>query len=188
MRFLLVYLLSLLLGATGPLEHQLDLEPMLHDEKALQKLTIMYQYEPRANYGFQLFFVHGDGSLMFQAYPERPMAARDIPTCRNRVSQDKVKGLVRLMIQGHFWDLPERWFFFLNASQSEEVLEIHTIAVDDGFAQARRIFGVGTYAGKQEFLPANFAIIQEQLTQLKDFTLHTPDKPCHLAPAVKFWK
>jgi hypothetical protein len=115
---------------------------MLHDDKALQKLTIMYQYDPRAKHGFQMFFVRGDGSLTLQAYPERPMAAGDIPTCWNRVSQDKVKGLVQLMIERHFWDLPERWFFFLNASQSE-VLEIHTIAVDDGFAQARGFLGSG---------------------------------------------
>jgi hypothetical protein len=188
MKFLFVSLLLLLPHATGTVEHQVDLDPMLHDDKALQKLTILYQYEPRANHGFQMFYVRGDGSLILQALPERPLATRDLPTCRNRVSQDNVKGLVRLMIQRHFWELPERWFFFLNASQSEDALEIHTIAVDDGFAEARRMFGVGTYGGKQESLPDDFAIIEEQLKQLKDFTLHTPEKPCHLAPAIKFWK
>jgi hypothetical protein len=188
MRFLLVSLLLLLPHATGTLQHQVDLEPMLHDDKALQKLTILYQYEPRANHGFQMFYVRGDGSLILQAFPERPMATRNIPTCRNRVNQEKVKEIVRLMIQRHFWDLPERSFIFLSVSQSEETLEIHTIAVDDGITEARRNFGVGTYAGKQESMPADFAVVEEQLKQLKEFTLHTPERPCHLAPAIKFWK
>jgi hypothetical protein len=186
MRFCFAFLLLLL--PTETLQHQLDLEPLLHDDKALQKLTVMYRYEPRGNHGYQMFFIHGDGSLLSQAHPARPIANSDIPTCRNRISRDKVKELVCLIIQRRFWDLPDRNFLFLYISQPEGEIDLHTIAVDDGLAKARRSFAVGRYAENQESMPADFAAIQEQLEQLKDFTLHTPEKPCHFAPAVKFWE
>lgn len=186
MRLLFAFILVLLPQGTEPIQHQLDLEPMLHDADALKKLTIMHQ-QP-GDRGNQVFFVCGDGSLIFQAYPRRPMPTPEIPTCRNKVSQEKVKELLRLLIQKHFWDLPERQFIFVYASQTGEELELHTIAVDDGYARASRTFGVGTYAGKQESIPDDFSAIEEQLNQLKDFTLHTPEKPCHFAPAIKFWK
>lgn len=182
MRLLLISLLFLMPQATEPYKHRLDLEPMLQDAQALRKLTIMYA--PPAHHGFQLFFVHGDGSLILQAYPQRPIAATDIPTCRNKVSQDKVRDLVRLVIDRHFWDLPEKRFLFVYAAQGEGELELHQISIDNGTEKASRTFGVGTYAGKQETIPNDFTAIEEQLIQLRDFTLS--NKPCHFAPAVKF--
>jgi hypothetical protein len=182
MKLLLVWLLVLLPKASEPYKHRLDLEPLLQDAKELRKLTIMYQ--PPAHHGFQLFFVRGDGSLILQAYPQRPIATTDIPTCRNKVSQDKVKDLVRLIINRHFWDLPEKNFIFVYASQRGEEIELHQISIDNGSGKAARTFGAGTYAGKQETIPDDFAAIEEQLIQLKDFTLS--NKPCHFAPAIKF--
>jgi hypothetical protein len=182
MKLLLVWLLVLLPQTTEPYKHLLDLEPMLQDAEALRKLTIMYA--PPAHHGFQLFFVRADGSLILQSYPQRPIATTDIPTCRNKVSQDKVKDLVSLIINRHFWDLPEKNFLFVYALQGEEELELHQISIDNGAGKAARTFGVGTHAGKQETIPDDFAAIEEQLKQLRDFTLS--NKPCHLAPAVKF--
>ena len=186
MRFLLAFVLVLLPQGTEPIQHQLNLEPMLHDADTLKKLTIVHQ-QP-GNHGYQVFFVRGDGSLILQAYPKRPMPTPEVPTCRNKVGQEKVRELVRLFLEKRFWDLPEKRFTFVYASQTEEDLELHTIAVDDGYGRASRTFGVGTYAGKQESIPADFVAIEEQLNQLKDFTLHTPEKPCHFAPAINFWK
>ena len=186
MRLLFAFILVLLPQGTEPRQHQLDLEPMLHDADTLKKLTIMHQ-QP-GDRGHQVFFVRGDGSLIVQGHPKRPMPTPEVPTCRNKVSQQKIKELVRLLIQKHFWDLPERQFIFVYASQTGEELELHTIAVDDGYARASRTFGAGTYAGKRESIPADFSAIEEQLNQLKDFTLHTPEKPCHFAPAIEFWK
>lgn len=186
MRFLLAFVLVLLPQGTEPMQHRIDLEPMLHDADTLKKLTIMH--EQPGDHGFQVFFVRGDGSLIVQGYPKRTMATPEVPSCRNKVSQEKIRELVRLFLQKHFWDLPEKRFIFVYASQTEEELELHTIAVDDGYARASRTFGVGTHAGKQESIPADFSAIEEQLNQLKDFTLHTPEKPCHFAPAINFWK
>jgi hypothetical protein len=78
--------------------HRRDLEPLLQDPAALQKLTVVY-LPPGQKGWIQLFFVRGDGSLILQAHPDRPMAITDIPTCRTKVDQDVVKNLVQLIIQ-----------------------------------------------------------------------------------------
>ena len=70
-------------------QQQLDLEPMLHDAESLRKLTIMY--DSPLQQGFELLFVHGDGSLILQRYPGRPMATTDLPTCKTNVGLDQVK-------------------------------------------------------------------------------------------------
>jgi hypothetical protein len=183
MKLNLVWLLVLLPPATALYQHRVDLEPMLQDAEALRKLTIMYA--PPSHQGFQLFFVRGDGSLILQIHPQRPTARTDIPTCLNKVSQGKVKDLVSLIIHRQFWDLPEKNFIFIDTSQGKEQFELHQIAVDSGVGtKAFRTFGVGTYAGKQETIPSDFAAVEQQIIQLKDFTLS--NKPCHFAPAVEF--
>src|SRR5256884_656933 len=98
MRVVLAFLLFVLPQAFESERHSLDLEPLLQDHAALQRLTVVYQ--PPIHKGWvQLFFVRGDGSLILQAHPDRPMPVTDIPTCRAKVSQDVVKNLVRLIIQ-----------------------------------------------------------------------------------------
>jgi hypothetical protein len=149
MRVVLAFLLFVLPQAFELERHALDVEPLLQDPAALQRLTVVYR--PPIHKGWvQLFFVRGDGSLILQAYPDRPMAVTDIPTCRAKVSQDVVKDLVRLIIQRHFFELPEKQFIFLYAAQGDEKLELHTITIDDGLAKASRTFGVGKFAGKEE--------------------------------------
>jgi len=137
MRVVLAFLLFVLPQAFESERHSLDLEPLLQDPAALQRLTVVYQ--PPIHKGWvQLFFVRGDGSLILQAHPDGPMAVTDIPTCRARVSQDVVKDLVRLIIQRHFFELPEKQFIFIYAAQGNEELELHTIRIDDGLAKTRR--------------------------------------------------
>jgi len=176
----------LLPQAAEPRRHQLDLEPLLHDAAALQKLTIMYT-PPAQKAWHQAFFVRGDGSLTLQAYPNRPMSMTDIPTCREKVSLEKVKDLVRLIIQKHFFDLPEKLFISVSAAQGEEELKLRTIAIDDGTGKTSRSFGAGKWAGKDESILPDFASIEEQLKQLRDSAFPPGEKTCHFAPIIKFW-
>ena len=185
MRLIFTLLLGFLLQAAETPRHQLDLEPLLGDPAALQKLKILY--EPPSHKSYQAFFVYGDGSLVWQAYPNRPMSLTEVPTCRDEVSLDKVKNLVRLIIQKHFFDLPEKHFFFVYAEQGKEELELHTIAIDDGVGKAVRTFGIGVYAGKEESIPPDFSTIEKELKQLKDSAFPPSEKTCHFAPAIKFW-
>jgi hypothetical protein len=154
---------------------------MLRDAQALKRLVIMYDVP--TEHGSQLLFVRGDGSLIVQAYPGRPMAAVDLPTCRERVDQDRIRELVSLTINRQFWDLPERRFIFLGGVPSNTEFQIHSILVSDGDKKATRAFGVGTYAGKQETIPDDFALIEQQLKKLVELTVS--HKPCHFAPAEK---
>jgi hypothetical protein len=182
MRIFLTLLLSLFSQSTEPYMQQLDLVSMLQDRQALQKLTIMY--DSPTQHGFQLLFLRGDGSLILQSYPDRPVATSDIPTCRGRVDEAKVKEVVTLIIRRHFWDLPEKNFLFIGGVPSHGELEIHRIFISNGIEKAVRVFGIGTYAGKKESIPDDFAAIELHLQKLAESTFS--NKPCHLAPAEKF--
>ena len=185
MGFISTILLVFLLQAAEPQRHQLDLEPLLRDSAALQKLKILY--EPPSPKSYQAFFAYGDGSLVWQAYPRRPMSLLEVPTCRSRVSPYKVKNLVSLIVQKRFFDLPEKRFLFVSVAQGKEELELHTIAIDDGIGKASRTFGIGEYAGKVETIPPEFSAIEQELKQLKDSAFPPSEKTCHLARAVNSW-
>jgi hypothetical protein len=179
--FPIIWLLALLPQSTEPYKHQLDLESMLRNTQALQKLTIMY--DSPTQHGFQLLFVRGDGSLILQWYPERPVATTGLPTCKAKIAQDEVKKLVSSMVSRHFWELPEKNFLFIGSPSHGEP-QIHQIVISNGTEKAGRVFGVGVYGGKQESIPDDFATIEQQLKELAQSTFS--DKPCHLAPAVQF--
>jgi hypothetical protein len=185
MRIVLAFLLVVLPQAFESERHRLDLEPLLQDPAALQRLTVVYR-PPSQKGWIQLFFVRGDGSLILQTHPDRPMAITDIPTCRAKVSQHVVKDLVQLIIQRHFFELPEKQFIFLYAAQSNEKLELHTITINDGLAKTSRTFGVGKFAGKEEKIPPDFSAIEDELKRLKDSAFPPDGKPCHFAPAIEF--
>jgi len=70
MRLIFALLLAFLLQTAEPPRHRLDLEPLLRDPVALQKLKIMYQLPSRKVY--QAFFIYGDGRVVLQAYSKRP--------------------------------------------------------------------------------------------------------------------
>jgi hypothetical protein len=110
-----------------------------------------------------------------------------LPTCRSRVSPDKVKNLVSLIVEKRFFDSPEKRFLFVSVAQGKEELELHTIAIDDGIGKASRTFGIGEYAGKVETIPPEFSAIEQELKQLKDSAFPPSEKTCHLARAVNFW-
>ena len=182
MTTLLIVLLSLLPQSAEPWKHQLDLEPMLRDSESPKRLTIMY--DSPLQQGFEMLFVRGNGSLILQRYPGRPMATTDLPTCAEEISQDQVTKLAGLTGSKHFWELPEKRFLFIGGEPSHKELEVHRIFISNGTEKAGRIFAVGTYAGKQEAIPDDFAMIEQQFKQLAQSTF--AGKACHLAPAVQF--
>lgn len=177
-------LMAFLLQAAEPRQHQLDLEPLLHDPTARQKLRILYA--PPAHKTYQAFFVYGDGSVVWQAYPTQQISVTDVPTCKNKISPDKVTGLIRLMIEKHFLDLPEKNFILVLFGYRIAELELHTIAVDNGFGKARKTFGNGEYGDKQESIPPDFASIEEELKLLKESAFPPSSMNCQLAPAINF--
>jgi hypothetical protein len=181
MRFILTILLLCGLQDAEP-RHHLDLEGMLRDEAALQKLKIAYL--PPARESYQRFFVYGDGSVIWQAYPNRSMSLALIPTCRNGVSTDTVKNLVRLIIEKHFLDLPEKQFLMVDVEPGTEELEFHTISIDDGVGTARKTFAIGEFAGKRESLPSDFLSIEKELQRLKESAFPHSKITCHFAPAI----
>jgi hypothetical protein len=162
--------------------HQLGLEGMLGDEAALQELKIAYLPPTRESY--QRFFVYGDGSVIWQAYPRRSMSLALIPTCRNKVGTDTVKNLVHMIIEKHFLDLPERQFLVAGVEPEREELEFHTISIDDGVGAARKTFAVGEYAGRRESLPPDLVSIEKELQGIKESAFPHDKITCHFAPAI----
>ena len=126
MRVVFVLLLLVLPQILEPERHSLDLEPLLQDPEALQRLTVVYLDDIVRNGWMHRFLVRGDG-----AFPERPLAVTDIPTCRAQAGQEVSKDLVRLIIKRHFFDLPEKLFLFVYTAQVNQELELHTIVIDD---------------------------------------------------------
>jgi hypothetical protein len=161
------------------------LEAVLRDPTALEKLRILYQ--PPSPQGYQAFFVYGDGALVWQAYPHGPMSSAGVPTCRNEVNPDRVKALIRLIIQKRFYGLPEKQFLEVNGPRGNQGLETHAITIDDGTGKAGRIFAIGEYAGKEESIPPDFSAIETELKQLKDSAFPLSAKACHLASPIDFW-
>ena len=182
MRIFIAILLCGFPQSTEPYIHQLDLEPVMRDDQTLRKLSIMY--DSPTEHGFQLLFVRGDGTIILQTFPGRPIAANDVPTCKERISQDQVKDLLSLIIKRHFWELPEKQFLFIGGPPSHGELELHRISISNGTEKAGRVFGFGTYGGKHESIPDDFAIIERQLKSIEQSAFS--NKPCHLAPAVQF--
>jgi hypothetical protein len=183
MRVVVVLLLFVLPQTLEPEKHSLDLEPLLQDPQALRRLTVVYLDGIVHKGWIHRFFVRGDGSLILQAFPERPLAVTNIPTCRAQVSQEVSKDLVRLIIKRHFFELPERLFLFVYAAQVNEELELHTIVIDDGQVKTRRTFGAGMFDGEKETIPADFLAIEHEMRRLRDSVFPPGAKPCHFAPA-----
>lgn len=181
MRTLLIVVLSLLPRCPEPWTHQLDLESMLHDAQRLEKLTIMY--DSPLEQGFDLLLIRGDGSLTLQKYPGRPTGTTDLPTCKGKVDQAKVKEIVSAVVNRHFWQLPEKRFLEVNGPD-HKVLAVQRIFISDGVEKAGRVFGVGTYGEEQESIPDDFAIIERHLKELAQSAFS--GKPCQLAPEVQF--
>jgi hypothetical protein len=49
--------------------------------------------------------------------------------------------------------------------RSSKELEVHRIFISNGTEKADRVFASGTYADKQEAIPDDFAMIEQQFKQ-----------------------
>jgi hypothetical protein len=107
-----------------------------------------------------------------------------VPTCRNKISTDTVKNLVRLLIEKHYLDLAEKQFLMRLSAQGREELEFHRISIDDGVGTVWRTFAIGEYAGRRESLPPDFVSIEKELQRLKELAFPRSKITCHFAPAI----
>jgi len=155
---------------------RLELSRFLTDDAALKTLTITYRPTYR-----QVLYVYGSGKLIGQSYPGLTFSQQYglFPTCKGMISPERVRDVIRLMIQVRFFDLPQKSFVFMFASDGEDLekeLQKHSIALDDGTIHAQRDFAAGTYLGKKESIPQEFAAVEAALQQLMKETFK--DMPC----------
>jgi hypothetical protein len=187
---LLVILCLLLPVSSAEQRDRINLKELLDRPNALQRVSLMWEYPPNA-----ALYVYGDERLILQTYPvvSDPFGVMRnrgglVPTCRAKINRDDIKALVDLMIERHFFDLPERGYIFMSAAFEQPKLELHTIAIDNGQDIAARTFGVGEYEGKSESLPSDFASIELALTKIKDSAFPSRQRPCGFADAIRFGK
>ena len=163
---------------------RIDLSRALNNPSLLHRLTILYTYSDRPE---QMLYVYGHGALILQQMPvQRSLWNSLVPTCTAHVGEDTIGGLINLFIQRRFFDLPQKNFTFLYASDDAAThLRIHQIIVDTRDERAGRVFATGTYAGQIETIPPAFAEIEAAIQDLRDKAFPA-GKPCTVAPPVKF--
>jgi hypothetical protein len=185
-------ILCLLLQAISASEHRrsIDLKMMMESSIALKKASLMWQYPPNAE-----LYVYGDGRLISQAYPvvpddsDNPFLEKNrslVPTCATSIDVAEVRNVVRLMVEKHFFDLPEKNYMYQTAAYDKRKLELHTIAINNGQEIAERTFGIGRYGDKDEFIPPDFAVVEEALAKMRASAFSAPHKPCSVAAGIKF--
>lgn len=160
---------------------KIDLQPLLSDPAALEKLVIEYRPDMQT-----FLFVYGTGRVVKQAHSIRAPNAL-VPTCTGKIGQDEVRELVREFIVHRFFDLPIRSFVFARASDDFDdflkELKQHSIVIDDGSHRAQRDFAEGIYNGKKEFIPLDFSAIEEVLRRIEKSALG--NKPCTISPGIQ---
>ena len=109
-----------------------------------------------------------------------------VPTCQAKINIDEIKSLVDLMIERHFFDLPEKGYVYSTVAQQRRKLELYTIAVDNGTHKASRTFGTGEYQGRNESLPTDFAAIDDALAKMRDSAFPPHHRACGVAAGIRF--
>jgi len=182
MSLLLRIALSIVVTASrvSELVERLDLERMLKDSDALNKLVI--EYRPTNN---SFLFVYGSGRVVTQAHPQIG-SSELVPTCVGKIDQVEVRGLVQEMVEHRFFDLPVNEYYYTTASDEWDdfwrALKLHSITIDDGHSRASRQFADGVYGDKKQSIPADFAAIEEVLVRIQQSAIGS--KPCHIAPGI----
>ena len=166
-------LVSCAFPASGQ-QRRLDLKRLLSRPEALNSLVIAYtSYENSCS-----LYVFGNGKAIIQ-----PTVATVelVQTCKADLTEDRLRALVQLFIDKHFFDLPERDFMMLDASEDDWAqVQLQTIRLTDDEGTASRTFGTGTYNGVKETMPSNFADIRTALIQLRDSAF--PKGPTNSCP------
>jgi len=163
---------------------RIDLTRFLDDPTLLPRLNISYGYPERPG---QTFFIRGNGSLVLQQRPLQPGTWNSlVPTCTAHIEGDTFKKLVKLLVDRHFFDLPQKRFIFLWASDDpEKQVHIHTINVYTRDVMAARSFATGTYGNEVQSIPEDFAAIESEIQRIRDDAF-SQSKPCRLAAPLTF--
>jgi len=163
---------------------RIDLTRFLDDPSLLPQLSIRYSYPERPA---QIFFIRGNGSLVLQQLPSQPGTWNSlVPTCTAHTEGDTFRKLVRLLVDRHFFDLPQKTFLFLSASDDpEKQVHIHTITVYTQGLMAARSFATGTYGMEAQSIPADFAAIESEIQRIRDDAF-PQSGPCHVAAPLRF--
>jgi hypothetical protein len=179
-----IFLLALFLAASAVifvrhLTKPSDLANMLTDATSLKDLRIYYDESHDA------FFVHGDRRLVLQKWrPDGIIGDGGIfvPTCTSTASQQEIESLVRLMIQRHFVELPQKGFPSYVGTAEGFPLHLHTIVVYTKTKHGVWVFETGELNGKRESIPPDFVAVEDNLRKLKSAMTGTP---CPNAPEIK---
>ena len=189
-RWLAIFCFLLPTGSTSERRGRIDLNGLLASPATLSQMILRWDYPPNSE-----LYLYGDGRLVLQAYPvvpddpDSPFLLKNrslVPTCSTRISTADIKALLQLMIERHFFDLPEKSYVYMTAAYARRNLELHTIAVDNGKEKAERTFGVGKYQGQEESIPPDFAAIEQALAKIRDSASLPSRRPCGVAPGIKF--
>lgn len=170
---------SLLVAAEW--NHRLDLDRVLKDPQAFDSLVIAYtSYENKSS-----LYIFGNGKIVSQ-----PTSATTelVPTCTADLTEEQVRGIVQLLIDKHFFDLPEKNFIVLDTTPDDawKEVKLHTIRVTDDEGVAGRSFGTGDYNAEKQSMPSDFADIRDALIQLRDSSFPKGrTKPCHFETQIK---
>ena len=179
-RFLLLGFFFISLGASSSrFGESLDLNRLIRNETALKKLLIEYD-----RYGFPSLFVYGDGRVVSQSNSQ---PGDLLPTCTGRVPQERIKQLLQGFVEHHFFDLPERSFVVIVASDDPWAqMKLHAIIFDDDVTRAQRTFAYGTYGTNREPIPMDFSESEKLLQALEDEAIGV--KPCGIGPRIELPK
>lgn len=181
---LVVFIVCVCSAFRSEWKDRIELSHFLTDEASLNALTITYRPTYR-----QVLYVYGSGKLIAQTYPGLNFSQQYgiFPTCKAVVSPEKIRDVLRVMIQGRFFDLPQKSFVYATASDDmedfEKELQRHSIALDDGTTHAQRDFAAGSYLGRKESIPQEFAAVETVLQRLMNETFKDP--PCKVDNYVR---
>ena len=114
--------------------------------------------------------------------PMELLEMRHFPTCASTASQQEIESLVRLMIQRHFVELPQKGFPSYVGAAEGFPLHLHTIVVSTKTKHGVWVFETGELNGKRESIPPDFVAVEDNLRQLKSAMTGTP---CPNAPEIK---
>jgi hypothetical protein len=166
-------------GSSSQFRDSLDLTRLIADETSLSRLIIEYD-----RYGSPSLFVYGDGRVVRQSNSQ-PGAL--LPTCTGRVPQTRIKQLLRGFLEHHFFDLPQKSYLVIVASDDPwEDMKLHSIIFDDKVSRAQRTFAYGTYGGNKEPVPTEFSESERLLEDLEREAIAT--KPCGIGPRIQLPK
>lgn len=183
-RFYLIGLLALFLSAGFAWSERRPqgLARALKDESVRQRLRIQYVED-----GWD-FFVYGDGRAVLQKRGPLQTAQQGVyfrETCTGNLDRAEVETLIRLIVQRRFDGLPQKGFPNYDGAEEAFPWKLHVIEVNAGTTRWTWVFGTGEMNGHIEFLPPDFAAVEDYLRDLRARVIPVEGNLCPLAPEVQ---